>query len=189
MNEANYISRKCKNESEIEKITSIRRFQLGQNEWTANAKYHTRISRKLQYSLSNTRFLKLPQFNNISHPQKEKLDIQLTDPRPTLRQHLSRTRRPTNESCTVPNCPINNTDLCYRIYLVYQIQCVICKEFSFSSTVRLLDMHVKEHATTRSLHSINTILTKDIQIKILVTKRDLGNLRIKDSLLIQKFNP
>uniref|UniRef100_A0A0L8GYC4 GIY-YIG domain-containing protein n=1 Tax=Octopus bimaculoides TaxID=37653 RepID=A0A0L8GYC4_OCTBM len=162
-------------------------------------KYPRRPTHRTHRKPSNTCFLKIPHFSKrITRSirraiRREGLDIQLAHSGPSLRGHLAKKQAKDSSQCTLANCPIRDTDLCQRVN-VYRIQCNKCNKFYVGSTTRPLHVHIKEHLNTRA-SSIGKHLDrcqntdKSITVTIEANERNLGNLRIKEAILIHRLGP
>jgi len=169
--------------------------------------YPTSVTKRLKQTegptghiTSNTCFLRLPHFNESITAairkaiRKEGLDIQLAHYGPSLRRQLSKNQHKNTNNCTLANCPIRGTDMCHEANVVYRTQCEKCNHFYIGSTTRPLHIRIKEHlhtqASTFRKHLIKCNNTeRSITVKIEARERNLGNLRIKEALLIAKLHP
>lgn len=150
---------------------------------------------------SNNCFLKLPFLSDkISSSirkaiRSEGLNIQLIHTGSTLRQQLNR-KHPshTPSPCSLSNCPISHTGLCFKNHVVYDLQCAKCSASYIGSTTRLLHHRIKEHLNTTASSFYKHIRTcinsePDFHINILASSRNVGQLRILESLIISKNTP
>ena len=149
---------------------------------------------------SNTCFLKLPHFSETITKEirkaihKEGLDIQLAHSGPSLRQHLTKKHKNVITACTLANCPIRDPNTCHKTYTIYRLTCSKCLNFYIGSTIRPLHIRIKEHIHTRA-SSFHKHLIKcknrdnSFSVKIEAIIRNIGNLRIRESLLIAKLGP
>ena len=125
---------------------------------------------------------------------KEWLGIQLAHFGLTLSQYLKKKNNNTVTICTLANCPISDLYICHKTYTIYRLICLKCHNFYIGSAIRLLHIRIKEHLNTHasSFHE-HWIKCKNndnnFSIKIEAIVRNVGNLRIKEALLIAKLHP
>ena len=117
---------------------------------------------------------------------KERLDIQLARYRFSLRQFLTK-----KNNNTLANCPIRDPNICQKTYSIYRLICLKFHDFYIKSTIRRLHIRIKEHLNTR-VSSFHKHLFKcknndnNFSIKIKGIVSNVGNLRIKEALLIAR---
>ena len=200
-NEVARIRSKCSREEDQITHTTHFKATLNANGYPASfTKRMRHTSNPRHHTPSNTCFLRFPHFNEKITAairraiKKEGLDIQIAHYGPSLRRKLSKNQNKTTTACTLANCPIQDTEICHEVHVVYQIQCCKCNQFYIGSTIRKLHIRIKEHLHTQtsSFHK-HLVKCKNTGQKFTVTikarERNLGNLRIKEAILIRKLNP
>lgn len=108
-----------------------------------------------------------------------------------LRQLLASRENPA--ACTMDNCSLDDTRLCNRRGIVYQLQCNRCGESYVGSTTRMLHQRIREHVTrTNSAfyqHLQDCTKGAGFRTDILALDPDPKNLRLKEGLLICEKAP
>ena len=97
-------------------------------------------------------------------------------------------------TCTLANCPLRDPNRCLKTYTIYRLICLKCHNFCIGRTIRPpLHIRIKKHLNTRA-SSFHNYLIKcksidNFSIKIEAIVRNVGDLRIKEALLIAKLHP
>ena len=141
---------------------------------------------------SNTCFLKLPHFSEIITKEicraiyKEGLDLQLAHSEPSLHQYLTKKNNNTITTCILANYPIRDLNICQKICLI----CLKCHNLYIGSTIRPLKEHFNTHVSPFHKHLIRCKNSdNNFSIKIEARVHNVGNIRIKEALLIAKLHP
>jgi hypothetical protein len=123
--------------------------------------------------------------------KKENIPVRFYHTTRTLRQALS---LPQTKPCHLQNCPMVNKKHCTAKNVVYKVLCNVCKKFYIGSTIRELHQRMYEHT-----HNKNSSLFKHMRecgkhdssftTSILARDRDAINIRMKEALLIQMYQP
>ena len=204
-NELKRIQDRCSNTGD--KIIHTNRFMetLEANGYPTPQKHHTAKKRHKENKTKtritpDTCFLKLPHFNEATTKaitraiHKENLNIRLAHTGPSIRQYLAKKTHNNNTTCTLANCPIQNQSICHKTYTIYRLTCLKCGDFYIGSSIRPLHIRIKEHLNARASSFYKHLekcknANNKFYVKIEETVRNIGNLRIKESLLISKLQP
>jgi len=189
----------------IERCTSTSKTSINLNEFQQVLKMNghnptninhqqNRRNREKRIIGRDTYFLPLPFISNSIDRQirqifkQAKLDIIPVYRNRNLRSLLNKRPTPT---CNMTQCPLNNSNLCMRKNVVYEIQCNECNAVYIGSTIRALHYRVKEHLNQSQSPVYQHIRTcsTNISTRILTTDTDPKNLRIKEGLLIVDKKP
>ena len=176
-NEIKRIHNRCSEEKD--KITHTAHFIniLRNNDYPTSITRHLNKnkSRKL-HTPSNVCFLKLPHFSEIITKEirraiyKEGLDIQLSHPRHSQRQYLTKENNNTVTICTHANCPTRNLNICQKTYTIYRLICLKYHKFSIGSTIRSCHIKFKEHLNTSASSFHKHLINAKIMIIIFPLK-------------------
>jgi hypothetical protein len=156
-----------------------------------------RQRRHSHHSLEHRFFFKMPFISDrVNHNikrifQKENLNIGLAHKSKTLRSVLKLKETPLR-NCELKDCPVKNINLCFQKNVIYKLTCPICHKTYIGSTIRPLHIRVKEHLT-RHISSVFTHLkqcsSNIIHTEIITHERDQNNIRLREALLIKKYQP
>jgi hypothetical protein len=93
--------------------------------------------------------------------------------------------------CKLKNCKMDDKSKCFISNVVYSLVCMECKAEYIGSTLRHLHTRVKEHFTlsSSSVFSHNVTCGKKWKISILCKCDNVGDLRIKEAILIKDKHP
>ena len=124
--------------------------------------------------------------------KQEGINVRIVHKSSSLRQALK--PKSTPAKCTLKNCTIASTKLCFKKCVVYKITCSKCHSIYIGSTIRHLHDRIKEHTTSSksSIYKhINTCqCTKEtLLISIIDNERDPLNLRLLEAFYIKKNKP
>ena len=122
--------------------------------------------------------------------KSEGIDVRLCHRSYTLRNALKQ-RDPAPTICSLVNCKIKNTSLCFRRNIVYRMKCEKCDGVYIGSTIRHLHQRVREHHTDRksSVYQHIQVCQGSFETTIIDSDPDSANLRLREGLLIRQFSP
>ena len=106
----------------------------------------------------------------------------------SLHQYLMKKNNNSVTTSTLASCPIRNSNICQKTYTIYHSICSKCHNFYIGSTIRIKE-HLNTHASSFYKHLIkckNNDNHFSIKIKAIVC--NVGNLSIKEALLIAKLH-
>jgi hypothetical protein len=126
--------------------------------------------------------------------KKHKFNVRIAHQSYTLRNYL-KSSRPI-QICKLNNCPINDSNICFRQHVIYEVKCNKCLKFYIGSTIRPLHIRVREH-TTQDTSSVfkhlkicqHTYTKWDIETKVIGKHKEAINLRFMEAIMIKEKSP
>ena len=105
-----------------------------------------------------------------------------------LRYALKRKR---SRKCTLPNCSMSTSSLCFTTNCVYSLECEKCSATYIGSTTRPLHVRIREHnsSTRSSVYSHKASCGANFKVCVLGKESDCTSLRIREALLIRSLHP
>ena len=106
-----------------------------------------------------------------------------------------RPRQPEIRQCSWPDCPTKEAATCFVRNCVYELKCSPCDGRYIGSTTRALHERVREHTRTGRGSTIHAHLVRcgrgeaKVRVKILAREKDCVNTRLREAILIKKFQP
>jgi hypothetical protein len=169
-------------------------------QWICRNK-HPRSGKGRRNTTDSTFYIKLPFVNDEVSSRlrktflKRNINARFYHENSSLRSLLG-SRSTTNE-CTLPDCPINDSKICFQQSIVYEITCCACQATYIGSTIRNLHTRTIEHLTNNasSVYKHVNVCARDIDLRHRVKTRTLAkdrdpiNLRIKEAILIKDKRP
>ena len=125
--------------------------------------------------------------------KKENINIRIINKNKSLRNILNRNNG--NQACSLKNCIINKSGICYSQNCVYKISCP-CGESYIGSTKRMLHTRVHEHLKDNKSNVFQHIqrclslkCENELSVNIISKQKDVVDTRIMEDLLIRKYEP
>ena len=122
---------------------------------------------------------------------KSGLNVRISHRSRTLRNVLANQPPVKSKTCTIKNCPLRSSGLCFRKMVIYYISCDMCGANYVGSTIRFLHVRIREHLTVRSSpvfrHSI--LCPGQFKTSVLRSAKDPVDLRFSEALEIRSRCP